>query len=285
MDKLTLNNQITIPLTGLGVYQINNLDECEHTVLNALKMGYRLIDTAACYGNEKAVGKKKKKSQIPLPREDIFLSSKVWIQDAGYQKTKQSFAKTLENLQTNYLDLYLIHMPFGDYHGSWQAMEELYASGKIKAIGVCNFLPNRLVDLILSHNIIPAINQIELHLLCQQQELLKLMKKYDIKPMAWAPFIEGKEKIFENPLLISLAKKYNKTTAQIILKWLKQNNIISIPKSTNYTHLQENIQLNNFTLTAEELDALTQLDKKHSIILDLHDINEVYRLYNIKFIQ
>lgn len=278
MDKLTLNNQVTIPLTGLGVYQINNLDECEHTVLNALKIGYRLIDTAACYGNEKAVGKAIKKSQIP--REDIFISSKVWIQDAG-----QSFARTLENLQTDYLDLYLIHMPFGDYHGSWQAMEELYASGKIKAIGVCNFLPDRLVDLILTHNIIPAINQIELHLLCQQQELLKLMKKYDIKPMAWAPFIEGKEKIFENPLLISLAKKYNKTTAQIILKWLRQNNIISIPKSTNYTHLQENIQLNNFTLTAEELDTLTQLDKKHSIILDLHDINEVYRLHNIKFIQ
>lgn len=283
MDKLTLNNQATIPLTGLGVYQINNLDECEHTILNALKMGYRLIDTAACYGNEKAVGNAIKKSQIP--RKDIFISSKVWIQDAGYQKTKQSFVKTLENLQTDYLDLYLIHMPFGDYHGSWQAMEELYASGKIKAIGVCNFLPDRLVDLILSHNIIPAVNQIELHLLCQQQELLKLMKKYDIKPMAWAPFIEGKEKIFENPLLISLAKKYNKTTAQIILKWLRQNNIISIPKSTNYTHLQENIQLNNFTLTAEELDALTQLDKKHSIILDLHDINEVYRLHNIKFIQ
>ena len=283
MDKLTLNNQVTIPLTGLGVYQINNLDECEHTVLNALKIGYRLIDTDACYGNEKAVGKAIKKSQIP--REDIFISSKVWIQDAGYQKTKQSFVRTLENLQTDYLDLYLIHMPFGDYHGSWQAMEELYASGKIKAIGVCNFLPDRLVDLILTHNIIPAINQIELHLLCQQQELLKLMKKYDIKPMAWAPFIEGKEKIFENPLLISLAKKYNKTTAQIILKWLRQNNIISIPKSTNYTHLQENIQLNNFTLTAEELDTLTQLDKKHSIILDLHDINEVYRLHNIKFIQ
>lgn len=283
MDKLTLNNQATIPLTGLGVYQINNLDECEHTILNALKMGYRLIDTAACYGNEKAVGNAIKKSQIP--RKDIFISSKVWIQDAGYQKTKQSFVKTLENLQTDYLDLYLIHMPFGDYHGSWQAMEELYASGKIKAIGVCNFLPDRLVDLILSHNIIPAVNQIELHLLCQQQELLKLMKKYDIKPMAWAPFIEGKEKIFENHLLISLAKKYNKTTAQIILKWLRQNNIISIPKSTNYTHLQENIQLNNFTLTAEELDALTQLDKKHSIILDLHDINEVYRLHNIKFIQ
>lgn len=283
MDKLTLNNQVTIPLTGLGVYQINNLDECEHTVLNALKIGYRLIDTAACYGNEKAVGNAIKKSQIP--REDIFISSKVWIQDADYQKTKQSFARTLENLQTDYLDLYLIHMPFGDYHGSWQAMEELYASGKIKAIGVCNFLPDRLVDLILSHNIIPAINQIELHLLCQQQELLKLMKKYDIKPMAWAPFIEGKEKIFENHLLISLAKKYNKTTAQIILKWLRQNNIISIPKSTNYTHLQENIQLNNFTLTAEELDALTQLDKKHSIILDLHDINEVYCLHNIKFIQ
>lgn len=283
MDKLTLNNQVTIPLTGLGVYQISNLDECEYTVLNALKMGYRLIDTAACYGNEKAVGNAIKKSQIP--REDIFISSKVWIQDAGYQKIKQSFAKTLENLQTDYLDLYLIHMPFGDYHGSWQAMEELYASGKIKAIGVCNFLPDRLVDLILTHDIIPAINQIELHLLCQQQELLKLMKKYDIKPMAWAPFIEGKEKIFENPLLISLAKKYNKTTAQIILKWLRQNNIISIPKSTNYTHLQENIQLNNFTLTAEELEALTQLDKKHSIILDLHDINEVYRLHNIKFIQ
>lgn len=283
MDKLTLNNQVTIPLTGLGVYQINNLDECEHTVLHALKMGYRLIDTAACYGNEKAVGNAIKKVKFLVK---IFLYRlKFGYKMLVTKKTKQSFAKTLENLQTDYLDLYLIHMPFGDYHGSWQAMEELYASGKIKAIGVCNFLPDRLVDLILSHNIIPAINQIELHLLCQQQELLKLMKKYDIKPMAWAPFIEGKEKIFENPLLISLAKKYNKTTAQIILKWLKQNNIISIPKSTNYTHLQENIKLNNFTLTAEELDALAQLDKKHSIILDLHDVNEVYRLHNIKFIQ
>lgn len=204
MDKLTLNNQVTIPLTGLGVYQINNLDECEHTVLNALKMGYRLIDTAACYGNEKAVGKAIKKVKFLVK---IFLYRLKF----GYKMLvikKQSFSKTLENLQTDYLDLYLIHMPFGDYHGSWQAMEELYASGKIKAIGVCNFLPDRLIDLILSHNIIPAVNQIELHLLCQQQELLKLMKKYDIKPMAWAPFIEGKEKIFENPLLISLAKKY-----------------------------------------------------------------------------
>ena len=258
MDKLILNNQITIPLTGLGVYQINNLDECEHTALNALKMGYRLIDTAACYGNEKAVGNAIKKSQIP--REDIFISSKVWIQDAGYQKTKQSFARTLENLQTDYLDLYLIHMPFGDYHGSWQAMEELYASGKIKAIGVCNFLPDRLVDLILSHNIIPAINQIELHLLCQQQELLKLMKKYDIKPMAWAPFIEGKEKIFENPLLISLAKKYNKNAGQIILRWIYQEGVISLPKSTNEERMKGNIDIFDFELTDEEMKAMQALD-------------------------
>lgn len=272
-----------MPLTGLGVFQITDLNQCEQTVLSALNLGYRLIDTAACYGNEKAVGNAIQKSQIS--RKDIFISSKVWIQDAGYQKTKQSFTKTLENLQTDYLDLYLIHMPFGDYHGSWQAMEDLYSEGKIKAIGVCNFLPDRLVDLILSHNIIPAVNQIELHPFCQQQELRKLMKKYDIKPMAWAPFIEGKEQIFQNPLLTSLAKKYNKTTAQIILQWLKQNNIISIPKSTNLKHLEENIHINNFNLTTDELDIFSQLDKKQSIILDLHDINEVYRLHNIKFNQ
>ena len=283
MDKLTLNNQVTIPLTGLGVYQITDEFECRNTVESALDIGYRLIDTAQAYHNEKFVGDAIKQSNIP--REELFITTKLWLADTGYKSTIKAFENSLKKLGLDYLDLYLIHQPIGDYYGSWKAMEELYASGKIKAIGVCNFLPDRLIDLILSHNIIPAVNQIELHLLCQQQELLKLMKKYDIKPMAWAPFIEGKEKIFENPLLISLAKKYNKTTAQIILKWLRQNNIISIPKSTNYTHLQENIQLNNFTLTAEELDTLTQLDKKHSIILDLDDINEVYRLHNIKFIQ
>lgn len=283
MKMVQLNNGIKMPIEGMGVFQITNEDICEQAVSQALKIGYRMIDTAACYGNEKAVGKAIEKSGIA--RRDIFISSKVWIQDAGYEKTKKSFAKTLENLKTDYLDLYLVHMPYGDYHGSWQAMEELYEAGKIKAIGVCNFLEDRLIDLILSHKIVPAINQIELHPFCQQKKLCEIMKKYDIKPMAWAPFAEGRDNIFKNELLVNIGKKYGKTSAQVILRWLRQKDIISIPKSIHEELLKENWEIDDFILSNEEMKCIEDMDRKQSLILNITSLEEVYRLHNIHFEQ
>lgn len=283
MKMVQLNNGIKMPIEGMGVFQITNEDICEQAVSQALKIGYRMIDTAACYGNEKAVGKAIEKSGIA--RDDIFISSKVWIQDAGYEKTKKSFAKTLENLKTDYLDLYLVHMPYGDYHGSWQVMEELYEAGKIKAIGVCNFLEDRLVDLILSHKIVPAINQIELHPFCQQRKLCEVMKKYDIKPMAWAPFAEGRDNIFKNELLVNIGKKYNKTSAQVILRWLRQKDIISIPKSIHEERLKENWEIDDFILSDEDMKCIEDMDRKQSLILNITSLEEVYRLHNIRFEQ
>lgn len=283
MDKITLNNGIDMPLLGFGVFQITDENVCEQSVLNALKTGYRMIDTAACYGNERAVGNAIKKSKIS--REEIFISSKVWIQDAGYEATKASFEKTLDNLQTDYLDLYLIHMPYGNYHGSWDAMEELYQEGKIKAIGVCNFLPDRLIDLILSHNIVPMVNQIELHPFYQEKELCKIMEKYDIKPMAWAPFAEGQNHIFENEILVRVGEKYKKSAAQVILRWLRQEQIIAIPKSIHTERIRENFNVDDFKLSKEDMSRIEQLDTGSPLILDIPSIDEVYRLHDIRFEQ
>ena len=283
MDKITLNNKVEMPLRGCGVFQITDEKVCEESVLNALKAGYRLIDTAACYGNERAVGEAVKKSGIP--REDIFITSKVWIQDAGYEATKKSFEKTLENLQTDYLDLYLIHMPYGNYHGSWEAMEELYQKGKIKAIGVCNFLPDRLVDLILSHQIVPAVNQIELHPFCQQKELLSVMEKYDIKAMAWGPFAEGQNHIFTNEALSAIGEQYGKTPAQVILRWLRQSNIIAIPKSVHEERIRQNYDIDDFKLSEQDIKKVEELDTGKSLILDVPSLDEVYRLHDIRFEQ
>lgn len=283
MEKFQLNNGIEIPLKGLGVFQITDENICEQTVMQALNIGYRMIDTAACYGNEIAVGNAIEKSGIL--RKDIFISSKVWIQDADYDKTKKSFNKTLSNLKTDYLDLYLVHMPYGDYHGSWRAMEELYKAGKIKAIGVCNFLEDRLVDLILSHEIVPAINQIELHPFCQQRKLRNVMKQYDIKPMAWAPFAEGRDNIFQNEILLDIGKKYEKTPAQVILRWLKQSDIIAIPKSIHEERLKENFAIDDFVLNNDDMKRIENMDRKQSLILNITSLNEVYRLHNIRFKQ
>ena len=283
MKQIQLNNGITMPMLGFGVFQITDEKECEASVLTALKTGYRLIDTAACYGNERAVGNAIKKSAIP--REEIFISSKVWIQDAGYEKTKESFRKTLENLQTDYLDLYLIHMPYGDYYGSWRAMEELYEEGKIKAIGVCNFETDRLVDLILNNKIVPAINQIELHPFHQQTSLREVMKKYEICPMAWAPFAEGMHHIFTNEILQKIGEKNGKTPAQVILRWLQQEQIIAIPKSVHEERIQENFNVEDFTLEKEDIAEIEKMDNAHSPILEIRSLEEVYRLYNIRFEQ
>lgn len=283
MTTTVLNNKVKMPLLGFGVFQITDEKECEESVLHALKTGYRLIDTAACYGNERAVGNAVKKSGIP--REEIFISSKVWIQDAGYEKTKTSFEKTLKNLQTDYLDLYLIHMPYGDYYGSWRAMEELYQEGKIKAIGVCNFEKDRLVDLILNNEVVPAVNQIELHPFCQQVELRKVMEEYQIKPMAWAPFAEGMNQIFTNPILSGIGEKYGKTPAQVILRWLNQEGIIAIPKSVHQERIEENFAVDNFNLDKEDMEKIENMDTKNSLILEIRKLEEVYRLYNIRFEQ
>ncbi|EQF23943.1 oxidoreductase, aldo/keto reductase family [Clostridioides difficile CD160] len=283
MERIRLNNNLEMPLLGFGVFQVTDYEECKESVLNALRTGYRLIDTAACYGNEKAVGDAIRESGIS--REEVFICSKVWIQDAGYETTKISFEKTLSNLQMDYIDLYLIHMPYGDYHGSWKAMEELYRMGKIKSIGVCNFLPDRLVDLILSHDITPSVNQIELHPFCQQKKLRNIMEKYDIKPMAWAPFAEGQKNIFQNSLLAEVGASYRKTPAQVILKWLNQSSIIAIPKSVHLERIQENYQIDDFYLSNEDMEKVSNMDLGDSLILDISNLNEVYRLHRIRFEQ
>lgn len=283
MSTITLNNGVDMPLLGFGVFQITDEAECEKSVSTALKVGYRLIDTAACYGNERAVGRAVKNSGID--RSKIFISSKVWIQDAGYEKTKKSFEKTLENLQTDYLDLYLIHMPYGDYYGSWRAMEELYEEGKIKAIGVCNFEQDRLVDLIQNNKIIPAVNQMETHPFHQQKKLREVMKKYDIKTMAWAPFAEGMNGIFTNEILKSIGDKYHKTPAQVILKWLNQQEIIAIPKSVHEDRIYENFAINDFELDEDDMKQIEGMDTERDMILDITSLDDVYRLYNIRFEQ
>lgn len=283
MDRVELNNGIRMPLLGFGVFQITDQKICKESVKAALKTGYRMIDTAACYGNEAAVGEAIRESGID--REEIFLVSKVWIQDAGYEKTMASFEKTLANLETDYLDLYLIHMPYGDYHGSWRAMEELLKAGKVKAIGVCNFLPDRLLDLILSNEIIPAVNQIELHPFCQQKELRHLMAQYQIQSMAWAPFAEGQNGIFQNPELAAIGQKYGKTPAQMILRWLRQSKIVAIPKSVHEERIRQNYDLDDYILTEEDMRMIEGMDTGRSLILDVPSLSEVRRLHEIRFEQ
>lgn len=283
METIELRNQVTMPLLGFGVFQITDAAMCEQAVAEALRTGYRLIDTAACYGNERAVGNAVRNSGID--REDVFLVSKVWIQDAGYEQTKRSFYKTLENLKTNYLDLYLIHMPYGDYHESWRAMEDLYEEGRVKAIGVCNFLPDRLADLILSHRIAPMVNQVELHPFCQQKELRKLMAQYQIQPMAWAPFAEGQNQLFTDPVLSTIGQLYGKSPAQVVLCWLTQEKIVAIPKSVHAERIRENFAIEDFVLSKTDLEQIREMDLGHGLILNITSLDEVYRLHNIRFAQ
>lgn len=283
MDTITLNNGIEMPLEGLGVFQVTDEVVCERAVRTALDAGYRLVDTAACYGNERAVGAAL--TQSGVPREEVFLISKVWIQDTGYERTLASFDRTLENLGTDYLDLYLIHMPYGDYHGSWLAMEELLKAGRVRAIGVCNFMPDRLADLILTHNVVPAINQIELHPFCQQRALRQLMARYDIVPMAWAPFAEGQHGLFSNPTLAAIGAAHGKTPAQVVLRWLRQESVVAIPKSVHEERILENFDVDNFELTPADLAQIDAMDEGKPTILNVSDVREAYRLHGITFEQ
>lgn len=229
MKYVKLNNGLEMPILGFGVYQIQDYDECKKAVLNAIETGYRLIDTAASYKNEKAVGDAIKESGIN--RKELFITTKLWIQKNGYEDTKKAFNNSLEKLQLDYLDLYLIHQPFGDYYGEWRCMEELYKNGKIKAIGVCNFFADRLVDLIMHNEIVPAVNQVEVNPFYQKNDYQTIMNEYNVQMQSWAPFAEGRNNMFSNEILLSIAKKYNKSIAQIILNWLVKRNIVVIPKS------------------------------------------------------
>ncbi|PMQ02368.1 MAG: 2,5-diketo-D-gluconic acid reductase [Dictyoglomus sp. NZ13-RE01] len=273
MQKVVLNNGVEMPILGYGVFQITDLAQCEQCVYDAIMVGYRLIDTAAAYMNEEAVGKAIKRAieEGIVKREELFITTKLWIQDAGYESTKKAFEKSLRNLQLDYIDLYLIHQPFGDVHCTWRAMEELYHEGLIRAIGVSNFQPDRLMDLIVHHEVVPAVNQIEIHPFYQQTESIEFMKKYNVQPEAWAPFAEGRNNIFQNEVLTSIAKKYNKTVAQVILCWLIQRGIVAIPKTVHRERMIENISIFDFELSQEDMEKIAKLDKKESAFFSHRD--------------
>lgn len=269
MQKILLNNGIEMPVLGFGVFQVTDLAECERSVLDAIATGYRLIDTAAVYMNEIAVGNAIKKSGVP--REDFFITTKLWIQSNGYEGTKKAFENSLIQLQLDYLDLYLIHQPFGDVHGSWRAIEELYKEGKIRAIGVSNFHPDRLMDLIVHNEIIPAVNQIETHPFHQQIEVQQFLQENNVQIQSWGPFAEGKNNIFQNELLHSIGNKYNKSVAQVVLRWLIQRGVVAIPKSVRKERMEENFDIFNFELNFEDMEAIKTLDTKTSSFFDHRD--------------
>jgi diketogulonate reductase-like aldo/keto reductase len=269
MQKVKLNNGVEMPLLGFGVFQVTDLKECENGVINAIETGYRLIDTAASYMNETAVGTAIKKSG--LPREDLFITTKLWVQDAGYEKTKKAFQKSLNKLQTDYLDLYLIHQPFGDVHGSWRAMEELYKARKVKAIGVSNFQPDRLMDIITFNEVVPAVNQIETHPFNQQIETQKFLTANNVQIESWGPFAEGRNNLFQNELLQSVAAKYKKSLAQVVLRWLTQRGVVAIPKSVKKERIKENFNIFDFELSVEDMEEIASLDMKTSSFLDHRD--------------
>ena len=281
MKNVTLNNGIQMPVLGFGVYQITDPAECEQAVYDALMAGYRLIDTAAAYKNEEAVGKAVIKSGIP--RDELFITTKLWIQDAGYDSTKRAFEESLKRLQTDYLDLYLIHQPFGDIYSSWRAMEDLYNEGKICAIGVSNFLPDRLLDLILHNKITPAVNQVETHPFLQQIENAEFMKENNVQIESWAPFAEGKNNIFQNDILLSIAVKYNKSVAQIILRWLTQRDIVVIPKSVRKERIIENFDIFDFELSKEDMEKIVTLNTDQSSFFSHRDPEMVRFLSSIRY--
>jgi 2,5-diketo-D-gluconate reductase A len=280
MQKVILNNGLEMPILGFGVFQVPDLEECERSVLDAIEVGYRLIDTAASYGNEEAVGTAIQKSGVA--RSEIFITTKLWIQDAGYESTKQAFQRSLDKLKLDYLDLYLIHQPYGDVYGAWRAMQELYKEGRIKAIGVCNFYPDRLMDLIVHNEVVPAVNQIETHPFHQQIETQKFLKENNVQIESWGPFAEGKNNIFHNDVLLSIAGKYGKSVAQVILRWLVQRNVVAIPKSVRKERMSENFNIFDFELSPDDMEVIISLDTKQSLFFDHRDPNMVKRLATAK---
>ena len=277
VQSIKLNNGVSMPMEGFGVFQIPE-EHCEQAVRDAITAGYRLIDTASSYQNEKAVGRAIR--SCGLPREELFITTKAYIQQMGYEKTKEAFAQSLDNLGLTYLDLYLIHMPFGDYYGSWRALEELYQAGRIRAIGVCNFLPDRLLDLCYNAKILPQINQIERHPHYQRAEDLALMQELHVQPEAWAPFAEGLKGMFTEPVLLEIAQKYGKTPAQIILRWNVQQGVIVIPKSVHKERMEENLAIWDFVLDDGDMAQIALLDQNCPSMLDTRKVSEVKRVYD-----
>jgi diketogulonate reductase-like aldo/keto reductase len=269
MQKIKLNNGVEMPILGFGVFQVKDLDECERSVVDAIETGYRLIDTAQSYGNEEAVGKAIKRSGIK--RDELSITTKLWVQSDGYEGTKKAFENSLEKLQLDYVDLYLIHQPYGDVYGEWRAMQNLYKEGKVRAIGVSNFQPDRLMDLIIHHEIVPAVNQVETHPFHQQTETQKFLQENNLQIESWGPFAEGKNNIFQNELLASIGKKYNKTIAQVILRWLTQRGVIAIPKSVRKERMKENFNSLDFELSADDMEAIKTLDTNVSLFFDHRD--------------
>ncbi len=269
MEFRTLNNGVKMPMAGYGVYQVRDPEECTRSVLDAIDAGYRLIDTAQSYANEEAVGKAIK--QTSVPREELFITTKVWVTSYGYDKARASVEESLKKLGLDYIDLVLLHQPFGDYYGAYHALEDLYKEGKIRAIGVSNFYPDRLVDLALHVEIVPAINQVEVNPFHQQIDALPYNEKYGVQMEAWAPFAEGRNNMFKNPDLQAIGDKYNKSIAQVILRWLVQRNIIPLSKSVRKERMLENIDIFDFELSEEDMNKIAGMDQKTSSFFSHYD--------------
>lgn len=280
VPSVTLNNGVTMPLLGFGVFQMNDAEECERSVYEAICTGYRLIDTAAAYGNEVAVGNAIRRSGVA--RDELFITTKLWIQDAGDERAKQAFERSLERLQLEYLDLYLIHQPFGDVYGSWRAMEELYRAGRVRAIGVSNFHPDRVMDLIVHNQVVPAVNQVETHPFHQQIENQQFLQEQGVQIESWGPFAEGRNNIFTNEMLRAIADRHQKTIAQVILRWLTQRGVVAIPKSVRTERIEENFNVFDFDLSADDMAAIATLDTNTSLFFDHRDPAVVKRLGEAK---
>ena len=280
METVKLNNGVEMPLEGFGVFQVPDPAQCEQAVLDAISTGYRLIDTAAAYRNEEAVGKAIAKCGVP--REELFITTKLWVQDASYEGAKKAIETSLNKLGLDYLDLYLLHQPMGDYIGAYRAMEEAYKAGRLRAIGVCNFYPNRLADLCETVEIKPAVNQVELHPFFQQEDALALMKEYGVQPEAWGPFAEGNHGIFTHPVLTAIGQKYGKSAAQVALRWNVQRGVTVIPKSVHRERMEQNIDIWDFTLSDGDMAEIAKLDIGRSEIVDHSDPKFVQMLHQLK---
>ena len=280
MEYVTLNTGVKMPLEGFGVFQVPDPAQCEQAVIDAVASGYRLIDTAASYENETAVGEAIRKCGVP--REELFITTKLWVQDASYEGAKQAIQTSMDKLGVDYLDLYLIHQPMGDYVGAYRAMEEAYREGKLRAIGVCNFYPARLADLCETVTVMPAVNQVELHPFFQQENALALMKEYGVHPEAWGPFAEGKHGIFTHPVLTKIGEKYGKSAAQAALRWNVPRGVTVIPKSVHKERMEQNLDIWNFTLSDEDMIEIAKLDLGHSEIVNHDDPAFVKMLHSRK---
>ena len=280
MEFTTLNNGIKMPMEGFGVFQVPDPAQCDQAVLDAISSGYRLIDTAAAYMNEEAVGSAVAKCGVP--RSELVITTKLWVQDASYEGAKGAIQASLDKLGLDYLDLYLIHQPIGDYIGAYRAMEEAYKEGKLKAIGVCNCYPHVLADICETVEVITAVNQIELHPFFQQEDALALMKEYGVQPEAWGPFAEGKHGIFTNPVLTEIGEKYGKSAAQVVLRWNTQRGVVVIPKSVHKNRMEQNIDIWDFSLTEEEMQRIAVLDMGHSEIVNHYAPAFVKLLHGMK---